>query len=86
MTCRPGLLAINGLYRHGFLVSPMMIRFARAVLEGGTLPPEAAGVVRAATVVTALPEDASNVFITLTARNLNPSVQILARANRRSTA
>lgn len=46
---------------------------------------EDAGIHRAATVVTTLPDDASNVFITLTARNLNGRVTILARANSKST-
>jgi len=39
-----------------------------------------AGVERAKTVVITLPTDAENVFITLTARNLNPDLQIFARA------
>ena len=44
-----------------------------------------AGLQRAAALVTALPTDAANVFITLTARNLNADVQILARAELPST-
>ncbi len=44
-----------------------------------------AGLQRAAALVTALPTDAANVFITLTARNLNSVVQILARAELPST-
>jgi voltage-gated potassium channel len=39
-----------------------------------------AGVKRAKAVVITLPSDAENVFITLTARNLNPDLQIYARA------
>lgn len=39
-----------------------------------------AGVTRARILVTALPNDANNVFITLTARNLNPQLRIIARA------
>lgn len=38
-----------------------------------------AGIRRAKTLVTTLPRDADNVFITLTARNLNPKVMIIAR-------
>jgi len=38
-----------------------------------------AGVRRAKTLVTTLPRDADNVFITLTARNLNPHLQVIAR-------
>lgn len=44
----------------------------------------AAGLPRAKTLVTALPTDAANVFITLTARELNRSVQIIARAEHQS--
>ena len=36
-------------------------------------------------LVSALPSDAENVFITLTARNLNPDLQIIARAQHSST-
>lgn len=36
-------------------------------------------------LVTTLPSDADSVFITLTARNLNPTLQIVARAEQRST-
>jgi voltage-gated potassium channel len=39
----------------------------------------------AKTLVTALPSDADSVFITLTARDMNPSLQIIARAEQRST-
>lgn len=39
----------------------------------------AAGVERAKTLVTTLPSDADNVFITLTARNLNRNLMIIAR-------
>ena len=46
----------------------------------------AAGLERAKALVTSLPSDAENVFITLTARNLNPQVQIISRAEHPSTA
>ncbi|MCX7426674.1 MAG: potassium channel protein [Planctomycetia bacterium] len=46
---------------------------------------ESAGVRRAATLVTTLPHDADNVFITLTARNLNPKLHIIARAESQPT-
>ncbi len=39
----------------------------------------AAGVQRARIVATVLPDDAANVFITLSARSLNPKLQIIAR-------
>ncbi len=45
----------------------------------------AAGIARAKTLVTALPCDAANVFITLTSRNLNRSLQIIARGELQST-
>jgi len=44
-----------------------------------------AGVKRAKSLVSALPNDALNVFITLTTRNLSPSVQIISRAEQVST-
>ncbi len=44
-----------------------------------------AGVERARTLVTALPNDAANVFITLTARDLNRGLQIIARGELPST-
>lgn len=40
---------------------------------------EAAGIFRAQVLATVLPDDAANVFITLTARGLNPNLVILAR-------
>ncbi|MEM1305049.1 MAG: potassium channel family protein, partial [Planctomycetota bacterium] len=46
---------------------------------------ERAGVARAATLATVLPDDAANVFITLTARELNPDLEIIARAENPST-
>lgn len=45
-----------------------------------------AGVDRAKTLITTLPNDAENVFITLTARNFNPLLQIIARADQPSSA
>ena len=44
-----------------------------------------AGIDTASTVVAALPSDAESVFITLTARNLNRDLQIIARAEHAST-
>lgn len=46
---------------------------------------EAVGIERARALVTVLPDDATNVFITLTARELNPELSILARGDRPST-
>ena len=45
----------------------------------------AAGVQRAATLATVLPDDAANVFITLSARSLNPGLRIIARGESPST-
>ena len=45
----------------------------------------AAGIERATGLVTVLPSDAENVFITLTARALNRNIQIIARAELPST-
>lgn len=44
-----------------------------------------AGIERAKSLVSSLPSDADNVFITLTARNLRPDIQIIARAEKRSS-
>lgn len=51
--------------------------------EEGTL--QSAGVQRAKCLVTALSSDAANVFITLTSRNLNRGLQIIARGELQST-
>ena len=45
----------------------------------------AAGVARARILATVLPNDAANVFITLSARSLNPGLQIIARGEFPST-
>ncbi|NEQ33985.1 MAG: potassium channel protein [Leptolyngbya sp. SIO4C5] len=46
---------------------------------------QAVGIHRAKALSTVLPDDASNVFITLTAREMNPSLVILARGKLPST-
>jgi voltage-gated potassium channel Kch len=45
----------------------------------------AAGVKRARVLASVLPDDAANVFITLSARSLNPDIQIIARGEQPST-
>ncbi|MDN5201787.1 potassium channel protein [Fulvivirgaceae bacterium BMA10] len=45
----------------------------------------AAGIERASAIITTLPNDADNVFISLTARELNPKVNIIARASEENT-
>ncbi|HEY0270286.1 MAG TPA: potassium channel family protein [Sphingomonas sp.] len=44
-----------------------------------------AGITRARTLATVLPDDAANVFITLSARSLNPGVEIIARGEAPTT-
>jgi voltage-gated potassium channel Kch len=46
---------------------------------------KAAGVTRASVLATVLPNDAANVFITLSARALNPKLQIIARGEAPTT-
>ncbi len=58
------------------------------VVEGNAIEEEIllrAGASRARVLATVLPDDAANVFITLTARELNPEVEIIARAENPST-
>jgi voltage-gated potassium channel len=45
----------------------------------------AAGIDRARTLATVLPDDAANVFITLSARSLNPGIEIIARGEAPTT-
>lgn len=45
----------------------------------------AAGIARARTLATVLPNDAANVFITLSARSLNPELRIIARGEAPTT-
>jgi voltage-gated potassium channel len=40
-----------------------------------------AGIRRATTIITTLPSDSENVFITLTARTMNPDIKIISRAS-----
>ncbi|MBM7648304.1 voltage-gated potassium channel [Bacillus ectoiniformans] len=44
-----------------------------------------AGIDRASALVATLPSDSDNVFITLTAKGLNPDIQIIARTEREAT-
>jgi len=46
---------------------------------------EAAGISKARVLATVLPDDTANVFITLTARDLNPTIEIISRAESPST-
>lgn len=42
---------------------------------------KSAGISKASSIITTLPNDANNVFITLTAKELNPNINIIARAS-----
>jgi voltage-gated potassium channel len=44
-----------------------------------------AGIERASSIITTLPSDADNVFITLTAKELNPNIKVIARASENNT-
>ncbi|MFC2110748.1 potassium channel family protein [Bacteroidota bacterium] len=46
---------------------------------------EAAGIRNAANLITALPSDADNLYVVLTARQLNPKLSIVSRATNEST-
>ncbi len=94
---RIGHFVAEELHRHGqrfVLVEHSAERVAEAenlgylVLNGDAREEdvlEAVGVRRAKTLVTALNTDADNVFITLTSRELNPSLHIIARGELPST-
>ncbi|MDX2171611.1 MAG: potassium channel protein [Bacteroidota bacterium] len=59
-------------------------RFADLILTGDGTQDEVllkAGVLRAKALITTLPIDADNLFIVLTARNLNPKLTIISRAS-----
>jgi voltage-gated potassium channel len=45
-----------------------------------------AGIMKAKALITALPEDADNVFIVLTARTVNSNIQIISRASHANSA
>jgi voltage-gated potassium channel len=80
---------------HEFVVidaSPERVRDAEAaacrVVSGNATEEETlriAGIARARVLATVLPDDAANVFITLTARDLSQEIEIIARAEHPST-
>jgi voltage-gated potassium channel len=94
---RIGQILAADLQRHGqpfVLIEQDAERFAEAqslgylCVHGDATEDEmllAAGVLRARALITGLPTDAANVFITLTARNLNRDLQIIARAEHPTT-
>jgi len=59
-------------------------RFSDLVLHGDATQDEIlikAGIMKAKALITTLPADAANVFIVLSARNLNPNLTIISRAS-----
>jgi len=59
-------------------------KFSDLVLSGDATQDEVlleAGIMRATALITTLPEDADNLFIVLTARYLNPTLNIISRAS-----
>jgi voltage-gated potassium channel len=94
---RIGQILAHDLYRHEkpfviLEVDPASVHEATGkkflVLQGDATDDELlikAGIARASSLISGLPNDAANVFITLTARNLNRDIQIIARAEHPST-
>lgn len=59
-------------------------KFSELVITGDSTKDEVllkAGILRASALITTLPIDADNLFIVLTARNLNPKLTIISRAS-----
>lgn len=59
-------------------------KFSELVLTGDSTKDDVlikAGILKASALITTLPTDADNLFIVLTARNLNPDLTIIARAS-----
>lgn len=89
---RIGSILADDLHRHGrkfVVIEKDVERCLRATergylnINGNATDDEiliGAGVARAQSLISALPNDADNVFITLTARNLNHQLLIVARA------
>lgn len=95
---RVGMLVADDLIAAGLslvIIEPADERIAEIERHGGLLYVQGdaseeqvlaeAGLLRAKTLVTALPSDAETVFITLTARQMAPQVVIVARAEQPTT-
>ena len=94
---RVGRMIAADLHRagHPFIVLDRNPQLAAALKEEGYLGLEAdatsetalldAGITRASKIAVVLPDDAANVFITLSARNLNEALTIIARGVAPST-
>ncbi|MBI2721740.1 MAG: potassium channel protein [Bacteroidetes bacterium] len=66
------------------LTTSITHKFSDLVLAGDATQDEIlmeAGIMRASALITTLPEDADNLFIVLTARYLNPTLNIISRAS-----
>lgn len=66
------------------LKSSINHKFSDLVITGDATQDEVllkAGILKAKAIITTLPTDAANVFIVLTARNLNPKLTIISRAS-----
>jgi voltage-gated potassium channel len=66
------------------LTNAITHKFSDLVLNGDATQDEVlleAGIMRASALITTLPEDADNLFIVLTARYLNPTLNIISRAS-----
>ncbi len=66
------------------LTSAIQHRHADLILNGDATQDDClkkAGIARASALITTLPQDADNVFIVLSARNLNPKLRIISRAS-----
>jgi voltage-gated potassium channel len=79
-------------HHHPFVVIERMEEIIRKLHEEGVMALQGdatmdetllqAGIERASGIITALSNDADNVYVTLTARSLNPNIKIVSRAAR----
>lgn len=66
------------------VTSDITHRFSELILKGDATQDEIllkAGILKAKALITTLPTDSANLFIVLTARNLNPKLTIISRAS-----
>jgi voltage-gated potassium channel len=69
-------------------ISESLSKIANAIVIGNASEEEVlieAGIEKAKAIIITLPSDAENVFITLSSRELNPSMQIISRASQEIT-
>ena len=73
---------------HNEIIAKMRESENMLFVEGDATQDEvliAAGIEKAKALITALPDDASNVFVVLTARGINPKLKIISRASDESS-